>query len=239
MTVWCILASVRSSGRRHDFRHCGRPLEYQPALRQAPPQSAVQTPHGADVNHTLIRSARLSFCAIALAAGCSVNEAGKIPCGDANNCPTDYGRCSKAGFCVVGTQPAALVKDSGDVQSAIAGDALASPLVVEVQDTNGDPVPGITIAWAVQSGAGSVSTASNTTGPDGKASLPATLGKIVGANSFTATAAGLTNSPATFTATGVPGPAASFQVSFPISVATHIPHSATVTAQDKNGNSTS
>jgi hypothetical protein len=191
------------------------------------------------VNHTLIRSARLSFCAIALAAGCSVNEAGKIPCGDANNCPTDYGRCSKAGFCVVGTQPAALVKDSGDVQSAIAGDALASPLVVEVQDTNGDPVPGITIAWAVQSGAGSVSTASNTTGPDGKASLPATLGKIVGANSFTATAAGLTNSPATFTATGVPGPAASFQVSFPISVATHIPHSATVTAQDKNGNSTS
>ncbi|HEY2028880.1 MAG TPA: Ig-like domain-containing protein [Myxococcales bacterium] len=159
---------------------------------------------------------RLSFCALVLAAGCGGNEAGQVA-----------------------TAPAAsLVKLSGDGQTGTAGAALAAPLVVQVLDANGNPFAGFTIAWAAPAG-GSIAAATNTTGPDGKASMTATLGKVAGANSFTATGAGLSGSVATFTENGAPGDATAFQVAFPISVATQVPHAASVTARDANGNSTS
>lgn len=182
-----------------------------------------------------------SLCAVALAAlsaGCSVDAAGKIPCNDTSNCPAAYPSCSAGGFCVASAAPAQLKLSAGDAQTGAAGTPLASPLVVQVIDSNGNAVPGFAISWSSALGGGTVA-ASGTTGPDGKASVIATLGPNVGANSFTASAAGLTGSPVTFTATGTPGVAATFGVSFPTSVVAHSTNTATVTAFDAFHNSAS
>ncbi len=168
---------------------------------------------GHDVNHTPIRwtDLRRSLCALAfsaLAAGCSVNESGKIHCNDTTNCPDAYPTCSAAGLCVASAAAAKVVVVSGDAQTAVVATALQNPLVAEVLDANNNPVANFSIAWAVVSGGGSVSAATTTTGPDGKASVTATLGTTDGANSFSATGAGLTPGTVTFNASGTSGVAA-------------------------------
>ncbi len=80
---------------------------------------------------------------------------------------------------------------------------------VKVTDAFSNPVSGVTVTFAAASGGGSVTGPSQTTGADGTATVGGwTLGTVVGANSVTATAAGL-STPLTFTATGVVGPIAS------------------------------
>lgn len=149
---------------------------------------------------------------------------------------------SPATFTATGTAGAAttLVRISGNTQTGTAGSALPLPFVVRVNDSNGNPVSGRTITFAVASGGGSISPTSVVTGTDGRASSTATLGATAGANTFTATSAGLTNSPMSFTATGVAGAAVTLvRVSGDGQTAaagTILPAPFVVRVEDANGN---
>jgi hypothetical protein len=86
---------------------------------------------------------------------------------------------------------------SGDNQTAPNGTALTNPLVVEVRDQAGVPVPGVTVSWsAVQ---GSAAPSSSITDGAGRAQTVWTLGTNQTAQSLTASA--LTLTPAVFNAT--------------------------------------
>ncbi len=103
--------------------------------------------------------------------------------------------------------------DSGDGQSATVGTAVATNPEVLVEDVNGNPVSGVTITFAVASGGGSVTGASQTTDAQGKAAVGSwTLGTVAGSNTLTATSTGLNGSPITFSATGTADVAANIAV---------------------------
>ncbi|MGH3379890.1 MAG: Ig-like domain-containing protein [Actinoallomurus sp.] len=94
---------------------------------------------------------------------------------------------------------------SGDNQSAAAGTALAAPLVVIATDEFGNPVEGVDVTWAAQSGR--VDPGSTATGADGQASTRRLLGSTAGTQQATAAAKGLDGSPVTFTHTATVGDA--------------------------------
>lgn len=102
--------------------------------------------------------------------------------------------------------PTALAAVSGDGQSAMVGTPLPEPFVVEVTDQNGDPAAGVDMAWAVTGGGGSLSTAASQTNSSGRTSATLTLGSSPGANTATASSAGLTGSPVMFGATATQPP---------------------------------
>src|SRR5712671_4675494 len=184
------------------------------------------------------RDFRTSCCGLvlALSAACSGTGAGQIPCRDTSHCPGDFPTCSAAGFCVNSAPAASINVVSGNAQTAVVGTALAQPLVVKVSDTNGNAVAGFALAWAVATGAGQVSTGTTTTGPDGKASITATLGTVAGAFTFTAAGSGLTGSPTTFTATGIPDVATQLVLAGPGSTTAGDAQPFTLTAKDQYGN---
>ncbi len=64
-------------------------------------------------------------------------------------------------------------------QSGQVGTTLANPLVVQVADAFGNPIPGVDVVWTVDGG-GSVSSATTTTGADGQTSVTRTLGTTAG-----------------------------------------------------------
>ena len=102
---------------------------------------------------------------------------------------------------------------AGNGQSATAGTSVTTAPRVLVSDANDNPVAGVTVTFAVASGGGSVSGAAATTNASGIATVGSwTLGTTAGANSLTATSAGLTGSPVTFTATGLAGTATRYVV---------------------------
>jgi hypothetical protein len=74
-------------------------------------------------------------------------------------------------------RPATLLRyTSGDNQAAGAGKTLAAPLVVEVVDTLGGAIPGVTVQFEVTAGGGRVTASEDTTGADGRASTKWRLG---------------------------------------------------------------
>ena len=100
----------------------------------------------------------------------------------------------------------AIERVSGDGQDAIVGTSLPDSLIVRVLDNNGDPLPGVTVAWQAQNG-GSVSEASTESGADGRTGIVRTLGMTAGEQTTVATAEGLDGSPVTFAATAIESPA--------------------------------
>ena len=88
---------------------------------------------------------------------------------------------------------------SGDQQTTTVGVALANPLVVRVNDQNGSGLSGVSVAWAIASGTGTLSATSSTTDTNGETQVTYTPGTDAGAVSITATVSGLTA--VTFTAT--------------------------------------
>lgn len=100
-----------------------------------------------------------------------------------------------------GPTPTQMAVSSGNNQVGAAGTMLAQPLAVVVRDVDAEPVSGVTVNWAVGSGGGSVSAATSTTNVGGIATITRTLGANAGTQTATATRAGLTGSPVTFTAT--------------------------------------
>ena len=96
---------------------------------------------------------------------------------------------------------------SGQDQTGSVGTELPDPLVVEVTDAFGNPIPGVPIAWTVEGG-GAVSEAATSTGADGRTSVIRTLGPTAGTQTTTATSEGLAGSPLVFTHTVTAGSAA-------------------------------
>lgn len=94
-----------------------------------------------------------------------------------------------------------LTMQSGDGQKGIVRQVLAQPVVVKVTASDGLGVLGVSVAFSVASGGGSVANASVVSDANGIASTTWTLGASVGEQTVTATATGLTGSPITFKAT--------------------------------------
>jgi Big-like domain-containing protein len=65
--------------------------------------------------------------------------------------------------------PASIVASAGNDQVGPAGQTCPESLAVIVRDAGGSPLAGVTVAWAVVSGAGAVSPATATTRADGTA----------------------------------------------------------------------
>jgi hypothetical protein len=106
-----------------------------------------------------------------------------------------------------------IARNAGNNQSATVNTAVATRPAVKVTDAGGSPVEGVAVIFAVASGAGSITGASQTTNARGIARVASwTLGKKTGSNTLTATSTGLTGSPVTFTATGTPGAPASIVI---------------------------
>jgi hypothetical protein len=102
-----------------------------------------------------------------------------------------------------------ITKSAGDAQTATAGTAVATAPAVTITDTNGNPVAGVSVTFAiVTGGTGSAVTGTPaTTNASGIATVGSwTLGNAAGANSLSATAGALS---VTFNATGVAGAPAS------------------------------
>ncbi|MEP6999085.1 MAG: Ig-like domain-containing protein, partial [bacterium] len=88
--------------------------------------------------------------------------------------------------------PSAFSLVSGDQQVDSVGRSLTLPLVVSVLDQFGRSLSGTVVTWTTMSGTGAASSASTTTGSDGRASTTYRLGNAVGTETVNATAAGLT-----------------------------------------------
>jgi hypothetical protein len=96
--------------------------------------------------------------------------------------------------------------NAGDGQSASAGTVLTTAPSVIVRDAAWRPVAGVVVTFAVATGGGSVTDATAMTDASGIAKVGSwKLGGAAGSNTLTATSAGLTGSPVTFTATGSAG----------------------------------
>lgn len=105
------------------------------------------------------------------------------------------------------TLPASrLVVASGAAQSALASTALPQPIVLRTLAADSVPVPGVVVSFAVATGGGTLSVLTDTSDATGTVSTSWTLGTTIGAQSITATAAGLTPSPLTIGATAISGP---------------------------------
>ncbi|HEX4600052.1 MAG TPA: Ig-like domain-containing protein [Gemmatimonadales bacterium] len=99
------------------------------------------------------------------------------------------------------TQIAKTATNNGDNQVGATGVALPTPLAVVVRDASNAPVTGVAVSWAAAAGSGSLTSSSNTDA-NGVATATWTLGANAGPLTATASKAGLTGSPVTFSATG-------------------------------------
>jgi hypothetical protein len=75
---------------------------------------------------------------------------------------------------------------SGDAQQGAPGATLPEPLVVQVVDDNGDPVPNETVMFTVRGGGGSVAPAAVASDANGRAQTQWTLGPTAGLNTMAA-----------------------------------------------------
>jgi uncharacterized protein (TIGR03437 family) len=97
-----------------------------------------------------------------------------------------------------------IVRHSGNAQVGLVGQALALPLVARTQNSQGQPLPGVTVTFQTVSGGGSVSPTSVTSNSEGLAQTTATLGPNPGANVFNASVVSFgTTRAVNFGATGV------------------------------------
>jgi adhesin/invasin len=127
------------------------------------------------------------------------------------NGPTRTG--TSPAIVTVAATPTRIALSAGNSQTATVNTAVATAPSVLVTDAYGNPVSGVAVTFAVASGGGSVTGANATTNASGIAVVGNwTLGTVAGANTLTATCAGLTGSPVIFTATGVAGPQAKYVV---------------------------
>jgi hypothetical protein len=98
----------------------------------------------------------------------------------------------------------AIVVNGGNNQSAGAGTTVPTPPSVRVTDVDGNGVPMVLVTFAVASGGGSITGPTSATNGSGVATVGSwTLGAAVGPNTMTATVAGLSGSPLSFSATAL------------------------------------
>jgi hypothetical protein len=101
--------------------------------------------------------------------------------------------------------PTTITLLGGSGQSAAPGTEVPQPLLVKVTDANGREVPGVSVAWSVLSGGGTVSPATSSTDQSGVAATRLTLGPEEGDQTVQAEASGLNGSPVIFTETATVG----------------------------------
>lgn len=101
----------------------------------------------------------------------------------------------------VPAEPDTIRADSRVSQPGFRAEPLPDPLVVQVVDRFGNPVPGAAVEWAVTVGEGTVSESATTAGADGRASVSWTLGDRIGVQRVTARIGEISGSPVTFSAT--------------------------------------
>ena len=87
--------------------------------------------------------------------------------------------------------PTTLSIISGDNQTGLTGEPLTNPSVAEVRDENGNPLEGVTVAFAVSAGGGSLSGTSVETDANGLAQSILTLGGDPGTNTVEVTVEGI------------------------------------------------
>ena len=106
-----------------------------------------------------------------------------------------------------------VVKVSGDNQSGSPGSELGLPLVVQVLDAGGNPIPDRVVTWVIGGGGGGVAPENTPTDAQGHASTRWTLGPATGTNTVNAVVSGVGT--ATFSAEATAGApsAANSQVS--------------------------
>ena len=97
--------------------------------------------------------------------------------------------------------PHSLTKVSGDNQEGTASVQLAEPFVVSVLDLAGAPLAGVIVSFSVTAGGGLLSSTTDATDANGRATTRLTLGSDAGTNTVAATVEGL--EPVTFTATAI------------------------------------
>lgn len=138
------------------------------------------------MTHKILTTA-LALSAVAWLSACSDDDG--TPTGDGGN---------------GGGGPAASIAAvSGDGQRGAPGSTLLQPFVVEVEDADGNPTPGVAVIWSVTEGGGSLSSLSSTTGSDGQASVTLTLSAVAETHTVTASVDGLAGSPVSFNAEAV------------------------------------
>lgn len=104
-----------------------------------------------------------------------------------------------------GSAPSKLFIAAGNNQSALVGTAVSGPVCVSARDAQNNPVSGVVVTFGNVTGGGSITSPIQITDGSGIAQLGSwTLGASPGANTLTATAAGLNT--LTFTATAVVEP---------------------------------
>jgi hypothetical protein len=109
-----------------------------------------------------------------------------------------------SGTVTITAGPAAtIVANSTTSQSALVGQPVSVPPSVKVTDLDNNPIAGVAVTFAITSGNGSMTGGAQVTNTAGIATVSSwTVDANPGANTMTATAAGLTGSPVTFSATG-------------------------------------
>jgi adhesin/invasin len=128
-----------------------------------------------------------------------------------------------------------VLKVSGDNQSALVGTALANPLVVQVLDALGNPIPNRAVTWVT--GDGSVNPENTTTDAQGHASTSWTLGPTPGPKTANAVVSGVGN--ATFNAiatAGSPSGSTSTVSASPTTITAGGTSTITVTVRDDSNN---
>jgi hypothetical protein len=106
--------------------------------------------------------------------------------------------------------PTSIAVVSGAGQTAAVTEQLPLPVVVEVKDIDGKAVSGVSVAWSVATGGGTVSAPMTTTNRSGRAEVQWTLGSIAGQNRLSAGVTGV--APASVTATAQTGAPASASI---------------------------
>ena len=161
------------------------------------------TPTVRDQNGTEMSGQTVTWSSSATAVA-SVSTSGLVTAADNGSATITATSGSISGDASVIVAQAAdqVQKTSGDAQTAVVAQALTDSLVAQVNDSEGNPIEGATVNFAVSTGGGSVSPASAPTGSNGRAATEWTLGTVAGAHTVTATpAAGSGNAVFTATAT--------------------------------------
>jgi hypothetical protein len=139
----------------------------------------------------------------------------------------------------VAGSPASITKTAGDSQSAQVGTPVSVAPSVIVKDANGNAVPNAAVVFAVSSGGGTVTAATQTTSSTGVATVGSwTLGTTSGINTLSVSAGSV--APVTFSATGTAGtPATVTKLAGDNQSAaggTVVPVAPSIAVRDANGN---
>jgi subtilisin family serine protease len=130
---------------------------------------------------------------------------------NADTVEASVGQLPAAGVFTASATPAApaqVSRISGDGQTGTVGLPLADSLIVIVRDIYGNAAGGVSVAWAVSAGSGSLSATTVPTNAAGRAAVAWTIGTAAGQSTDSAAASvtGLAGSPVAFGANANAGP---------------------------------